>query len=78
MSVGSRNEDSAVGPSNAAATRPVGRPGLCHSSTAALVEPHSAIPASPKLATIVLMFTIAPPPLEAIRGANAPVRTLGD
>jgi hypothetical protein len=42
-----------------------------------LVEPYSAIPAIPKLATIVETFTIAPPPLAAIRGAKEPVRKNG-
>ena len=50
---------------------------LVKSSSAAFVEPYSAIPGIPKLATIVETLTIAPPPLSAMRGANAPVRKNG-
>jgi hypothetical protein len=41
------------------------------------VDPYSAAPGRTKLATVVETLTIAPPPLAAIRVANAPVRKDG-
>jgi hypothetical protein len=41
---------------------------------AALLEPYSAAPACPNVATIVETFTITPSPRSAIVGASAPAR----
>jgi hypothetical protein len=44
---------------------------------AARLAPYMAIPGCPKVATIVLMLTMAPPPRSAIVGARAATRKNG-
>src|ERR1700752_93324 len=71
-----------VGPGATALTRiPLGpnsaAQALLKRLIAALLEPYSAAPACPNVATIVETFTITPSPRSAIEGASAPTRKNG-